>query len=229
MKYTAIIPVRAGSVRLPNKNILPFGESNLLIHKIRQLKKIPAIDEIVVSSDSDVMLQMAIDEGAKTHKRPVEYADEKTKPFSEVAAYCAQHAGTGENIIWATCVCPLCDEKIIAQAIEKYEDLVLDKKQYDSVVSVKSFKEFLWDENKPLNYKPDFEHGNHIAVSSKELPDWQVVINGFYILPRVDMIRWKYFFGPNVYRMVISKNAAVDIDDAADFAVAEALYKYDKH
>lgn len=35
MKYTAIIPVRAGLRRLPNKNILPFGDSNLLINKIR--------------------------------------------------------------------------------------------------------------------------------------------------------------------------------------------------
>ena len=26
---TAVIPVRAGSKRLPNKNILPFGDSNL--------------------------------------------------------------------------------------------------------------------------------------------------------------------------------------------------------
>ena len=38
---TAVISVRAGSRRLPNKNILPFGGSNLLIHKIRQLKSVP--------------------------------------------------------------------------------------------------------------------------------------------------------------------------------------------
>ena len=57
---TAIIPVRAGSRRLHNKNILPFGDSNLLVHKIRQLKAVKSIDEIVVSSDSDVMLEMAL-------------------------------------------------------------------------------------------------------------------------------------------------------------------------
>ena len=45
-KFLAIIPVRAGSRRLPNKNILPFGDSNLLVHKIRQLKKVVLIDEI---------------------------------------------------------------------------------------------------------------------------------------------------------------------------------------
>jgi N-acylneuraminate cytidylyltransferase len=34
-KITAIIPVRAGSRRLKNKNILQFGDTNLLIRKIR--------------------------------------------------------------------------------------------------------------------------------------------------------------------------------------------------
>lgn len=55
-KMTAIIPVRAGSRRLKNKNILPFGDSNLLVWKIRQLKTVESIDNIIVSSDSDIML-----------------------------------------------------------------------------------------------------------------------------------------------------------------------------
>ena len=33
-KISAIIPVKANSSRLPGKNILPFGKSNLLLHKI---------------------------------------------------------------------------------------------------------------------------------------------------------------------------------------------------
>ena len=45
-RITAIIPAKALSNRLPNKNTLPFGESNLLIHKIRQLKQVDAIKEM---------------------------------------------------------------------------------------------------------------------------------------------------------------------------------------
>ena len=80
-KITAIIPVRAGSRRLPNKNILPFGDSNLLVHKIRQLQQVKNIDNIVVSSDSDKMLEIAKAEGVLIHKRAIEYADDKTKTF----------------------------------------------------------------------------------------------------------------------------------------------------
>ena len=39
-KITAVVPVKGNSTRLPNKNILPFGDSNLLQHKIEQLKQV---------------------------------------------------------------------------------------------------------------------------------------------------------------------------------------------
>ena len=57
---SAIIPVKGNSTRLPNKNILPFGSSNLLRHKIDQLKQVEGLSEIICSSDSDEMLEIEI-------------------------------------------------------------------------------------------------------------------------------------------------------------------------
>ena len=73
---TAIIPVRAGSTRLKNKNVAPFAGTNLLINKIHQLQQVKEISKIVVSSDSDLMLEMAKSAGAMIHKRAPEYCDE---------------------------------------------------------------------------------------------------------------------------------------------------------
>ena len=67
---TAIVPVKGNSTRLPNKNILPFGDSNLLLHKLDQLKQVKEITDIVVSSDSDEMLEMAEKVGVTAMKRP---------------------------------------------------------------------------------------------------------------------------------------------------------------
>ena len=39
----AMVPVRAGSTRVPNKNIRPFGDTNLLTLKLKVLKKIVGI------------------------------------------------------------------------------------------------------------------------------------------------------------------------------------------
>ena len=84
MRITAIIPVREGSRRLKNKNIAPFAGTNLLINKINQLKQVEEIDTIVVSSDSETMLRMAESQGVMTHKRAIEFCDEKTKTTTKV-------------------------------------------------------------------------------------------------------------------------------------------------
>ena len=216
-KVTAVIPVRGGSRRLPNKNILPFGDSNLLVHKIRQLKLVAEIDDIVVSSDSDIMLDMARREGVIVQKRPDEYCDEKTKTFNEVVEYVASHT-SGDHMIWAPCVCPLVTPAMYSDAIQKYFTIVVNGGG-DSLVSVKLFKEYLWGESGPINYTAE-KH-----VPSQQLPDWKVIINGFYMASREDMVDWKYFFGKNPAMYVIDKDHAIDIDDGVDFAMAELLYK----
>ena len=67
-KITAVIPVRKGSVRVKNKNLKPFANTNLLELKINQLKQVKLVDDIVVSSDCDTMLSIAESHGIKTHK-----------------------------------------------------------------------------------------------------------------------------------------------------------------
>ena len=77
---TAIIPVRKGSQRVKNKNIKSFGESSLLELKIKTLQKLKKwnkIDEVIVSSDCEKMLELADVLGVKTHKRDNFYASSK--------------------------------------------------------------------------------------------------------------------------------------------------------
>jgi N-acylneuraminate cytidylyltransferase len=212
----AVIPVRAGSKRLPNKNILPFGSSNLLIHKIRQIKQVINIDKIIVSSDSDEMLDMAKEEGVFTHRRAIEFCDEKTKTFNEVVEHIASYISDG-IMMWAPCVCPLTMPETYFNAVNIYKDIVLNKNKYDSVVSAKIFKEYLFDDNGPKNFIPE----NH--VPSQKLPEWKVIINGFYIAKTQDMSKWRFLYGKNPYLFILDKKQAVDIDDKEDFEVAKAL------
>ena len=69
MAYTAVIPVRAGSTRVKDKNIRPFAGSSLLEVKIEQLKRISYIDQIVVSSDSEQMLELATCKGVMAMRK----------------------------------------------------------------------------------------------------------------------------------------------------------------
>ena len=73
-QVSALIAVRSGSVRVKNKNMRDFNDSTLLELKVKQLQKIEEIDEIVVNSNSDEMLDLAETLGAKSIKRDDYYA-----------------------------------------------------------------------------------------------------------------------------------------------------------
>jgi len=214
---TAIIPVREGSRRLPQKNISPFGDSNLLVFKIEQLKKVDEISQIVVSSDSDLMLSMAREAGVLTHKRGPEYCDEKTKSFGEVVQHICEEV-TGSHILWATCTAPLVTSEIYRKAIASYfESLELG---FDSLMSVEPFKRYVWNSNGPLNYKLGLGH-----VPSQQLEELYFVTDGILLAPRLKMIEWSYFHGTNPKKFPLDKIHCVDIDDALDLETAKAWLK----
>ena len=213
-QITAIIPVRAGSTRLKNKNIAPFAGTNLLVNKINQLKQVKEITRIVVSSDSDVMLAMAKAAGAETHKRALEYCDEKTKTFGEVVRHIAESV-EGDDILWATCTSPLVFPKDYRAAIAAYYPAL--EEGFDSLMSVESFKRYIWTEEGPLNYELGLKH-----VPSQQLPTMYFVTDGILMAPRKKMIEWSYFHGCHPYKFVVDKRTGCDIDDGLDLACARA-------
>jgi N-acylneuraminate cytidylyltransferase len=218
---TAVIPVRAGSRRLKNKNIAPFAGTNLLLNKIEQLKKVPELTRIVVTSDSDVMLQMAREAGVLTHKRAPEFCDETTKTFGEVVRHVAESV-EGEHILWATCTSPLVFPKTYSQAIKEYGEAL--ENGFDSLVAFEKIKRYLWDDNGPINYELGLKH-----VPSQELPDLYIVTDGILLAPRQKMIEWSYFHGRNPYKFIVDKRTAVDIDDGLDLATARAWLDIDEN
>jgi N-acylneuraminate cytidylyltransferase len=217
---TAVIPVREGSRRLKNKNVAPFAGTNLLLNKIEQLKKVPEVERIVVTSDSDMMLEMARQAGAFVHKRAPEFCDEKTKTFGEVVRHVAESV-EGEHILWATCTSPLVFPETYSKAINEYFP-ALDN-GFDSLVAFEEIKRYLWDENGPINYKLGVKH-----VPSQQLPSHYIVTDGILIAPREKMIEWSYFHGRNPYRFIVDKRTAIDIDDGLDLATARAWLDMDE-
>lgn len=212
--FTAIIPVRAGSLRLKDKNIYPFNGSTLLEHKITQLKEVEYIDKIVVSSDSGLMLQMALDQGVEIHKRSWEYCDEKTKTFGEVVEHiCSQVEG--DNTIWATVTSPLVLPEVYKKAIKLYSNAI--KKGYDSLLTVEAFQKYILTSKGPLNYKHGKAH-----VPSQYLEKYYFKTNGIMISPREKMIEWQYLYGTNPYLFEIDKIFCVDVDDILDISQATA-------
>lgn len=215
MKITSIIPVKKTSSRLPGKNILPFGSSNLLIHKIRQLKQVKAVTQIVVSSDSEEMLEMAEKEGAVPMKRPREYADESL-PICEFVEYLGENLEC-DHFMWSCATSPLVDAELYTEAIDLY--LRKLKEGYDSLVTVIPFQHYLMDESGPFNFRRGRFHTN-----SQQLKMLYLFTNGIQLTPHDKYKEWGDRIGEHPYLMEVSKNASIDIDDVYDYEFALSIY-----
>lgn len=214
-EITAVVPVKGSSSRLPNKNILPFGDSNLLQHKIEQLKQVKGLHEIIVSSDSDEMLAIGEQCGVKAIKRPIQYANESV-PFGMFLEYVCDII-EGDHLMWACATSPCVEPYLYEKAIKTYFEKL--QEGYDSLVTCSPYQTYLMDEKGPLNFKMGLEHKN-----SEQLPMLYHFTNGIDLAPKDKVREWHYNYGPKYYKLLVNKREAADIDDVYDYEMAKALY-----
>ena len=215
-KVTAIIPAKGMSNRLPSKNTLEFGESNLLVHKIRQLKQVDAITEVIVSSEDDDILTMADKEGARAIKRPYEYSAE-TLPFQDFLYYITGEARE-DHVMWACCTSPMVGADVYRKGCKTYFEKL--KEGYDSLITVMEYHHYLLDKDmKPYTFKWGPEHRN-----SQDLDKLYFFTDGIQLAPKASMREWYYYFGHNPYGMEVDLKTSTDIDTIFDYLLARMQY-----
>lgn len=218
MNITAVIPARLGSSRVKEKVLLPFGgEDSLLRWKIKQLLNVMPANNIVVSTESTILKDIAIQEGIRVHDRDRYLSDGHKASFSEVI-YGIISEVEAEHIAWCTVVCPLMIEDDYLQSFESYNQNVINGK-HDSLVGVNEVRDYYWNQTGPLNYKATKEH-----TISQDLPIWYKVTNSIYMAPKSVVLDKKYILGDNVKVEVLDDMAGIDIDNWFDYQVAVNTY-----
>ena len=210
----AVVPARVYDAHLPGKNVLPFNNTNLLVHKIRQLKRVFASENIHVSSESPEYLCSASEEGATADVRPMELALPDAS-FGDLVHHVASSL-TCEHILWASPTSPLVDENDFEMAIDLYFKML--NNGYDSLITTNKLKRFLLDENGPLNFRFNIQER-----STTKLPVLFEFVNGIVIAPRASMIKWRYNWGNLPYKLQLPPHKIVDICNEAEFNFASFL------
>ena len=214
-KLTAVVAVRKGSQRIPNKNTIPFGDSNLLEMKLNLLNKINTIDEIIVNSDCDKMLAIGEKYGCKLHKRDPHYAS-STVNNSEFHKHIAQVTDTDFIFLAPTCS-PFVKVESHYNAIKTF----LENK-HDSLTSVDIIKNHLWLDNKPLNYSLDN------IPNSQDLPNVKRLNYGISLITKEAMLKNKGLIGDNPAFYELDDIESIDIDTPFDLLIAKEVYKINK-
>ena len=214
MSIKALVAVRSGSQRVKNKNIRPFAGSNLLQIKLEQLKRIELLDGIVVNSNDDYMLNIARECGCDVVKRGEYYASNSVS-MSEVYKNMAENFDA-DIVAYINVTNPLLKDETIEKAIDAFFN---NQHKYDSLNSAHLIKEFMFQNNLPINY--DLRH----QPRSQDLPDIYALNFAINIISKKSMIEGKNVVGYKPFIYPIDEVEATDIDNEIDFEFAEFMYK----
>ena len=211
MDITVLIPCRAGSTRVLNKNFSPFSDSSLFEIKLNQAKKLNL--QVVVNSDSPIAKELAYKHGVNFKERPEYYASSKCNN-SEYYEYLANSVDT-EYIMILQPTAPLLKDETL---INCYNDFSKNLDKYDSLVTVQYAKKHAWFNNKPINY--DLKN----TPNSQDLTPIMFPTFNVMICKTSSLLETKNVMTENCLFYQVEDNEAIEIDDQLEFDVAEFLY-----
>ena len=103
----AIIPARAGSKRIADKNIRLFASAPMLSWAIKNAQNAGIFDRIIVSTDSAEIKKVAIKYGAEVpYERPAELADDYTGTVPVIKHAVETLELTGLSSTYVCCIYP---------------------------------------------------------------------------------------------------------------------------
>ncbi|MCC8068154.1 MAG: acylneuraminate cytidylyltransferase family protein [Ruminococcus sp.] len=213
MKTVAIVPMKLNNRRLPQKNTKSFTNGMPLCYYILStLLTVDGVDDVFVyCSNPDI--QEFIPNGVKYLKRS-ESLDQDTTKMNEVLQNFASDVPADIYVMTHT-TAPFITKK----SIEKGLQAVIGG-EFDSSFAAKKLQDFLWKDGMPFNYELDN------IPRTQDLPALYEETSGFYIYKNEVMTKLNRRIGNKPYIVEVSEIESVDIDEAEDFMIADAIYNH---
>jgi pseudaminic acid cytidylyltransferase len=227
MKNIAIIPARIGSKRIPKKNIKNFLGSPIISYPIKAALQSNIFDEIIVSTDSLEILDLAQELGLDHFElRPSALSDDHT-PTAPVVEHAVRHLSKYDekNISSICCIYPtsvFVTSEILKDAYNKIRSSSNNRSCYSVLendspilrsqrVNQDGFLEMLWPE--------------HELSRTQDLEPTYKDAGQFYFMDACTFLKEKKCYLSDSMPYLLNKYQAHDIDTSEDWIFAELLYK----
>lgn len=211
----AIVPMRHNSERVPGKNYRPLGGKPLYHHIVETLRSVPEIDEVVIDTDSEAILEDASTYFPDVtlllrpdHLRAGEIAmnDVLLNTLTQLNA---------DVILQTHSTNPFLSGAVLSHALQKFSSM---SDTVDSVFGVTRLQARLWnDRTEPINHDPS------VLLRTQDLPPVFLENSCFYIFTPEMVRRTGNRIGSSPLMVEVPPAEAVDIDEESDFRLAEAL------
>jgi CMP-N,N'-diacetyllegionaminic acid synthase len=218
----AIIPARGGSKGIPRKNIKELCGKPLIAHIIETSLCVKELDRVIVSTEDEEIVKVALQYGAEVILRPAKLAgdDVPTLPvLQHVVSFVEDRGYFPDNIILLYPTSPLLRAEIIRYAIKRLCD-----HEVDSVMSVVKDRGHYWVE----------VGGTYERLFPKIIQNRQFIKplykeNGaIYASTRRTLMDEGSLVGPRVSFILMDPDENIDIDEPCDFELAERRLREEK-
>lgn len=215
---------RGGSKGLPGKNIKRLGEMPLIAHSISVAKAMSRVMAIYVSTDCERIAEVATEYGAEVIRRPDDLARDTSPEWDawRHAIEVVQSQGLDFDVFLSLpATSPLRsvdDVEACVAALDPSTDAVI------TVTPAARSPYFNMVSRSPAGYSELLVPTSGFT-RRQDAPEAYDITTVAYALRPEFIKSHNSLFSGRVKSVVVPKERSVDIDDAYDFMVAEALYR----
>lgn len=205
----AIMPIKMENERLPGKNIMHLGNVPLLQYTLNNLKQIKCIEQVYVFCSQEEIIKY-LPEGIMYLPRPA-YLDLPQSNFNQIFDEIIARIDA-DIYIYAHATAPF----VTVETMQECLGAVLSGR-YDSAFCAVKIQDFLWKDNKPLNFEAEnMPRSQDIAPIYRET-------SGIYVFKKTVYKKYHRRIGMTPFIKEVSYKEAVDINTREDFELAEKL------
>lgn len=216
LRIVALVPMRHHSERVQGKNYRAFAGKPLYRHIVESLLQCPQISEVMIDTDSPIIL----DDAKKTfatvrlYERP-EHLRDGMIPMNDILLNDVKQI-YADFYLQTHSTNPLLRPETIRQAITQF---LSEQPKYDSLFTVTRIQGRLWDKDgKAINHDPK------VLLRTQDLPSIYEENSCLYIFSKQILERRKNRIGEKPMMFEIDRIEAWDIDEEVQFRIAESLY-----
>lgn len=225
MKGVAVIPARGGSKRIPKKNIKDFCGKPIIAYSIEAAVKSGIFEEVMVSTDSEEIAQIAQKYGANIpFYRSEKMSDDYATTAQVVMEVLQEYDKRGKHFDYAFCLYPTAP--FLTPEVVRESAQLMEEKKPDEIIAVVEFSYppqrcYSIDEAGKMAYK----YKEYVNSRSQDLEKLYHDAGQFYIYRTEAFYRRGGQIVDEIMPMILSPLVVQDIDTEDDWLLAEAKYK----
>ena len=224
----AIIPARAGSKRIKNKNIVNFFGKPLIYNSIKIAIKSKLFDDVIVSTDSEKIQKIALKYGAKVYfKRPKSLSDDYIGTFDVINHGIKWLQKNLYNPKYVCCIYPTAVSLSVKNLVNAYKKIKTNK--FNFVFAANKYSHppqrgF----NLIVDNRINFKNFKFYKARTQDLDPMYHDAGQFYWGKTSSWLLKKSAFTKNSCVEVLSNFESIYIDNKEDLKIAKKIFLLNK-